>query len=344
MRLTVPKARPRLTAAAAASLASMLLLTAGGGDSEGDSSASKDASDDASVTLAEPTDEDLKKVEEIDVTEATKDKGPSVSLKDTPLTVSQTTRTIREEGDGEDLADDAYATVDLAMFSATDGKPVEGSETYSSSPIVLDLGNAQSLPGLVKAIKDQPIGSSGVAVIPPEDLFGEEGAPQLGIDGKDNLVLVYDVRGEMPTQAEGKEVEPEGDLPQVDWKEDAPADITIPEGAKEPKELVVEKLIEGDGKTIKKDDYVYVSYTGVNWKDGKVFDSSMQDGRGPFAFPVGQNAVIPGWDKAVEGAKVGDRLLIVAPADEAYGKEGTPDGSIEGGATLVFTVDILGAP
>ena len=344
MRLTVPKARPRLTAAAAASLASMLLLTACGGDSEGDSSASKDASDDASVTLAEPTDEDLKKVEDIDVTGATKDKGPSVSLKDTPLTVSQTTRTIREEGDGEDLADDAYATVDLAMFSATDGKPVEGSETYSSSPIVLDLGNAQSLPGLVKAIKDQPIGSSGVAVIPPEDLFGEEGAPQLGIDGKDNLVLVYDVRGEMPTQAEGKEVEPEGDLPQVDWKEDAPADITIPEGAKEPKELVVEKLIEGDGKTIKKDDYVYVSYTGVNWKDGKVFDSSMQDGRGPFAFPVGQNAVIPGWDKAVEGAKVGDRLLIVAPADEASGKEGTRDGSIEGGATLVFTVDILGAP
>ncbi|WP_338747680.1 FKBP-type peptidyl-prolyl cis-trans isomerase [Janibacter alittae] len=345
----MPKARPRLTTAVAASLASLMLLTACGGDSESDSSdtgSSESASDsqDATPTLAEPKEEDLDKVEEIEVTQADGKKGPSVELPEKPLEVSQTTRTILDEGDGKELPDDAYATVDLAMFSAKDGKAIDGSETYSSSPIVLDLGNKQSLPGLVKTIKDQPIGSSGVAVLTPEDLFGKEGAPQLGIDGKDNLVLVYDVRGELPAKAQGKEVEPKDGLPTVDWKADAPADITIPEGEDPPKKLVVEKLIEGDGEKIAKDDYVYVSYTGVTWKDGKVFDSSMKDGRGPFAFPVGQNAVIPGWDKAVEGAKVGDRLLVVVPPEEGYGKEGTPDGSIKGGATLVFTVDILGAP
>lgn len=346
----MPKARPRVTTAVAASLASLLLLTACGSDSESDSSgkdssaSASQGSDSGTPTLAEPTEEDLKKVEGIEVTEATGKKGPSVELPETPLEVTQTTRTIREEGDGKELADDAYATVDLAMFSGKDGKAIQGSETYTSSPIVLDLGNKQSLPGLVKAIKDQPVGSSGVAVLPPEDLFGEQGAPQLGIDGKDSLVLVYDVRGVLPTKAQGEKVEPEKGLPTVDWKADGPAEITIPEGKKPPKELVVDTLIEGDGKTIEKDDYVYVSYTGVNWKDGKVFDSSMKDGRGPFAFPVGQNAVIPGWDKAVEGAKVGDRLVVVVPPDEGYGKEGTPDGSIKGGSTLVFTVDILGAP
>lgn len=352
MRLIVPKARPRLTTAVAASLASLMLLTACGGDSESDSSSksssesasNKSDSKDSTPTLAEPKEEDLKKVENIEVTQAKGKKGPSVKLPEKPLEVTQTTRKILEKGDGKDLSDDAYATVDLAMFSAKDGKAIQGSETYTSSPIVLDLGNEQSLPGLVKAIKGQPVGTSGVAVLPPEDLFGKQGAPQLGISGEDSLVLVYDVRGELPAKAQGKKVEPKDGLPKVDWKADAPADITIPKGEDPPKKLVVEKLIEGDGEKIKKDDYVYVSYTGVNWKDGKVFDSSMKDGRGPFAFPVGQNAVIPGWDKAVEGAKVGDRLLVVVPPKEGYGKEGTPDGSIKGGATLVFTVDILGAP
>ncbi len=339
----MPKARPRLTTALAASLASLMLLTACGSDNDSTKGEESSASQD-SGNSAEVKPEDLEKVKDIEVTEAKGKKGPSITLPETPLEVSETTRAILKEGDGEKLSDDAYAEVDMAMFSAKDGKPIEGSETYSSSPVVLDLGNAQALPGFVKAIQGQPIGTTGVAVLPPKDLFGEQGMPQLGIDGKDNIVLVYDVRGEMPAKAEGKEVKPPKDAPEVEWKADGPAKITIPEGKKPPKELGVHPLIEGDGKTIKKDDTVYVSYTGVTWKDGKVFDSSMQDGRGPFSFPVGQNSVISGWDKAVEGAKVGDRLLVVVPPNEGYGKEGIPDGSIPGGATLVFVVDILGAP
>ena len=93
---------------------------------------------------------------------------------------------------------------------------------------------------------------------------------------------------------------------------------------------------------IKKGDKVYVSYTGVTWDDGKVFDSSLKDGRGPFSFPVGGQQVISAWDEAVEGAKVGDRLLIVAPPSEAYGSQA--QGSIKANSTLVFTVDVLGAP
>lgn len=176
----------------------------------------------------------------------------------------------------------------------------------------------------MKSIKGQKIGTHGVSVMPPKDLFGDEGMPQYGVDGKDNLVLVYDVRDEMPTKAEGKEVEPQAGLPTVKWKADAPADISIPKDAKKPTKLVTEKLVEGTGETVKKGDTVYVSYTGVTWDDGKVFDSSMKDGRGPFSFPVGQQAVIPGWDKAVEGAKVGDRLLVVVPPKEGYGKQARP--------------------
>ncbi|MHA7127387.1 FKBP-type peptidyl-prolyl cis-trans isomerase [Janibacter indicus] len=344
----MPKA-PRLTTAVAASAAAVLALSACGGDSDDSSDSGKDdkkssASSSPGVTLAEPKEEDSKAVEAIEVTEAKGKKGPSITLADKPVSVSETTRDVREEGDGKELSDDAYVEVDLAMFSGKDGKVIEGSETYTSSPIVLDLGNAEALPGLVKSIQGQKVGASGVSVMPPKDLFGDEGMPEYGVDGKDNLVLVYDVRGQLPDKAEGKQKSVDKDLPQVKYNEGKPADITIPKGATKPKKLVTETLIEGKGKTVKKGDTVYVSYTGVTWDDGKVFDSSLKDGRGPFSFPVGQQSVIPGWDKAVEGAKVGDRLLVVVPPDQGYGKEGTPDGSIKPNSTLVFTIDVLGAP
>lgn len=344
----MPKAS-RLSAAVVASAAAALTLAACGSDSstEDASSSSSSASSGektSSVSLAEPKPEDTKKVEEIEVTPAKGKKAPSVDFEDKPLTVSETTLNVLKEGSGEQLADDAYATVDLAMFSGKDGKIVQGSQTYTSSPIVLDLGNEGALPGLVKSIKGQKVGSHGVSVMPPKDLFGDEGMPDYGVDGKDNLVLVYDVRGVLPDQAEGTQKKPAAGLPSVTWKADAPAEITVPKDAKEPKKLVTETLIEGEGKAVKKGDNVYVSYTGATWEDGKVFDSSMQDGRGPFSFPVGQKSVISGWDKAIEGAKVGSRLLLVVPPEEGYGKEGTPDGSIKPDSTLVFVVDILGAP
>ena len=345
----MPKS-PRLTTAAAVSAAAVLALSACGGDSDTDATsdgktdASASSSESSPVTLADPKPEDTKKVEDIDITEAKGKKAPSISIEDKPLSVTETTRKVLDEGSGETLPDDAYVEVDLAMFSGKDGKAIEGSETYTSAPIVLSLGNEGALPGLVKSIKGQKVGAHGVSVMPPKDLFGDQGMPQYGVDGKDNLVLVYDVRGQLPDKAEGKQKSVDKDLPQVKYNEGKPADITIPKGATKPKKLVTETLIEGKGKTVKKGDTVYVSYTGVTWDDGKVFDSSLKDGRGPFSFPVGQQSVIPGWDKAVEGAKVGDRLLVVVPPDQGYGKEGTPDGSIKPNSTLVFTIDVLGAP
>ena len=346
----MPKS-PRLTTAAAVSAAAVFALSACGGDSDTDATsdgktdASASSSESSPVTLADPKPEDTKKVEDIEITEAKGKKAPSISIEDKPLSVTETTRKVLDEGSGETLPDDAYVEVDLAMFSGKDGKAIEGSETYTSAPIVLSLGNEGALPGLVKSIKGQKVGAHGVSVMPPKDLFGDQGMPQYGVDGKDNLVLVYDVRGIMPQEAKGKAVTPKDKtLPTVKWKADAPADITIPKDAPKPKKLVTEKLIEGTGKTVKKGDQVYVSYTGVKFKSGEVFDSSFKEGRGPFPFVVGQQGVIPGWDKAVEGSKVGDRLLVVVPSKEGYGEQGTPDGSIKPNEDLVFVVDILSAP
>ena len=68
--------------------------------------------------------------------------------------------------------------------------------------------------------------------------------------------------------------------------------------------------------TVKATDTVKVHYTGT-LDDGNTFDSSR--GREPLEFTMGQGQLIPGFEKAVEGLKVGDSTQVRIPADQAYG-------------------------
>ena len=66
----------------------------------------------------------------------------------------------------------------------------------------------------------------------------------------------------------------------------------------------------------KSGDTVKVHYTGT-LEDGTVFDTSVE--REPLEFTVGQGQLIPGFEQAVIGMKVGDSKTINIPADQAYG-------------------------
>lgn len=128
--------------------------------------------------------------------------------------------------------------------------------------------------------------------------------------------------------------------------EEAPAEtdtatkpkVTIPEGAP-PKKLVTEDLVVGDGREAKAGDLVSVDYVGVEYENGKEFDTSW--GKEPLEFQLGAGSVIPGWDQGVEGMKVGGRRELIIPPDLAYGPEGFPP-VIAPEATLVFVVDLRG--
>jgi peptidylprolyl isomerase len=115
--------------------------------------------------------------------------------------------------------------------------------------------------------------------------------------------------------------------------------VTVPTGAP-PKKLVVKDIEKGSGPTAEAGDEVTVQYVGVNYKNGKEFDSSWSRNE-PFPFQLGAGQVIPGWDQGVEGMKVGGRRELIIPPGLAYGAT-PPTPAIAPNETLVFVIDLLG--
>lgn len=95
---------------------------------------------------------------------------------------------------------------------------------------------------------------------------------------------------------------------------------------------------DGSGARPSAGDTVTVHYAGT-FTDGRGFDSSYDRGE-PATFPLA--GLVPAWRIAIPQMGVGDTIEIAAPATLAYGPVGR--GPIPGGATLLFTVELLGIP
>jgi FKBP-type peptidyl-prolyl cis-trans isomerase len=237
--------------------------------------------------------------------------------------------------------DSFLSNFDVYVWSGTTHKLLDS--TYPSNPQVLPAG---LLPGIQKAVTGEKVGSRVLAVIPPKDGYGSSGNPQLGVTGKDTLVFVMDLLATYSgtASASGTQVSSGGgSLPAVSAAHGTAPSVTIPKTSP-PATLVSRTLIQGTGPAVTKGETVVVQYTGVNWRTGKVFDSTWAR-RMPFSFQIGSSPsqVIPGWDKGLMGKTVGSRVLLVIPPADAYGKAGQPQAGIKGTDTLVFVVDILGA-
>lgn len=98
------------------------------------------------------------------------------------------------------------------------------------------------------------------------------------------------------------------------------------------------RRIAGDGSGARPGptDRVTVHYVGT-FVDGSEFDSSVRRGE-PATFPL--NRVIKGWQEGVALMGAGDKVEFAIPYQLAYGADGK--GPIPGGATLLFTVELLG--
>jgi FKBP-type peptidyl-prolyl cis-trans isomerase len=102
--------------------------------------------------------------------------------------------------------------------------------------------------------------------------------------------------------------------------------------------LQIATTTPGSGAAAFDGELLVMNYTGY-LLDGTKFDSSLNPGRTPFQFVLGQGNVIQGWDQGLVGMKIGESRTLIIPAALAYGATGS--GSIPANATLIFTTTLL---
>lgn len=239
-----------------------------------------------------------------------------------PLEVAELQRAVVVEGDGAQIADGDYVSYALAVFDASTGEEIQ-SGGFGDAP----------LPAMPIAVGSGPdaffgcatVGSRIVTAVPASS----SGAAQ---------VYVLDVLDVTPADAWCAVTEPTGDFASVEFSAEGVPTVTIP-AADAPEGVQLEVLTEGDGAVVEEGDSVTVNYTGVKWSDGTVFDSSWERGE-PATFST--TGVVTGFQRALEGQKVGSTVVVsMAPAC-GYGEAGSSEHELAG-ETLVFVVNIISA-
>ncbi|HEY2552548.1 MAG TPA: FKBP-type peptidyl-prolyl cis-trans isomerase [Streptosporangiaceae bacterium] len=265
-----------------------------------------------------------------------------------PATTPGTALQVKTEvqGSGPTLAtgDNVLGNFSVYLWSGTTNKLLDS--TYTTGPQILPANIP--LTGLATALKNQKAGSRILAVLPPKYAYGSQGNSQLGVSGTDTLVWVIDViKGFSPSaQATGTRVSNGGgSLPTVTpGKAGAGPAIKVP-GGQPPSKLIVKTLIKGHGKPLAAGQQVVANYTGLLWRNGKVFSTTWPSPQTPtstpFSFKMG--GLVPGLNTGLVGIPVGSRVMFVIPPAQGYGSKGNPQAGIKGTDTLVFVFDILDA-
>jgi peptidylprolyl isomerase len=245
------------------------------------------------------------------------------------------------EGSGPELTADGAALYRFVIAHGETGETV-ASNYQDNSPQQLLMAKENEV--ITDAVVGKTIGSRVVLAMPVTDLLGDEGAPQVGLQPDDDLVMVIDLveESEAPlTAPEGEKVKPPSFAPLVVEDGDDVAGLDFSEVSKEPvKGFHKILLIKGEGAAVKENDSITVDYYGAVWGKGdEPFDESYS--REPTSFTLAKGSLIDGWVKGLVGVKAGSRVMLIIPPELGYGEQGSPP-DIPGGATLVFVIDVLG--
>ncbi|MEW2400114.1 FKBP-type peptidyl-prolyl cis-trans isomerase [Streptomyces sp. NPDC046862] len=276
---------------------------------------------------------------------------PEISVpKDGKPSKKTVTKTV-SEGSGSVIKASDFVRLDWTVEKWGGGKELGGTWAAQTGgktarpQSVEQIGKpSQQLPDkVIDAVKGKKAGSRILVQGTAADLLGQNLNPSSGIAAKDVLIWVVDPVGaaavDAKAEAKGEQAASESGMPEVKAPSQKAATITVPKGAKAPKDLKQQVLIKGSGKKVEAGQGLIAQYTGVKWEDGKKFDSSWDHG-GATAFQIGTGSVVQGWDKGLVGKNVGDRVLLVIPPSLGYGA--SPNSELAKN-TLVFVVDILGA-
>lgn len=105
-------------------------------------------------------------------------------------------------------------------------------------------------------------------------------------------------------------------------------------------DLKITTVQEGTGDVVEVGNKVTINYTG-KVEDGRVFDSSIGEGKVPFVVDnIGAASLIPGWNAGIPGMKKGGKYTLFIPAVHAYGDQQKSD-VITPNSNLIFDIEIL---
>ena len=103
-------------------------------------------------------------------------------------------------------------------------------------------------------------------------------------------------------------------------------------------------LIEGEGTPAAKGQVVHIQFVGwlnESGQKGKELFNSCRD-KGPVAYVLGTDRMMPAFNEGVIGMKPGGRRLLMVPPVFAYGDRGVDD-VIAPNSGLILLVDLLAA-
>jgi FKBP-type peptidyl-prolyl cis-trans isomerase len=114
--------------------------------------------------------------------------------------------------------------------------------------------------------------------------------------------------------------------------------ITIPNQSASSN-LTVKTLIKGSGPVLSKSDAFVGNYAVYIWsgKTHKLAQSTFQT-KTPQLF---SGTLLPGLETALQGKKMGSRVLAVIPPKDGYGKTGNSSAGVSATDTLVFVIDMI---
>jgi hypothetical protein len=269
----------------------------------------------------------------LDLVDVAGDEGSPEATTTDPVYVKSTAFTDVATGSGTPITTSKQdVQLGITLLNGATGQTVLSAPTRLIQLSVLE----QTFPTIDKVLDCARPGARVVSAIPAEDL-DEALVSQIGLDEDQAAVLVVDVNTVFLPAANGVPQYVDGSgVPTVVLAPDGTPGVVVPDAAP-PKDLVVKTLKKGDGAALDADSTPRLHYTGVLWNTGEVFDSTWQNGS---PVTLGLDGVVDGFATALEGQTVGSQVLAVIPPDLAYGDEGS--GSVPGGSTLVFVIDILG--
>lgn len=335
--LTTPRSSTSPVRTARRAVAATLGLTMAvlplAGCSQGDATPEPSAS--ASVPRHDPSastspEEDVASLESITVVGELGSR-PTIEVTNQPFVVSSTVAKVVDVGTGGAIPAGSLAVVEATYFYADGTDAGDQSSTWAvpgedeDANVELILAASADTPeSVTKALLQTRVGGRLI--------FASRVA-------KASYIVIWDITGVITPadMSAGAVVEPADGLPEISYDESGTPSVGVAADFVEPTDLVVQPLIQGTGDVVTDGQSALVRYTG--WLlDGGVVDSNWTQDTGTL-LPLADQ--IEGVRDGLIGQRVGSRVLLVVPAEQAYGSAGT--GTIPPDSTLIFVMDILAA-